>query len=201
MRLFRPSFLAVRIFPDALFREITFEKVLYLTFDDGPDVSSTLTLLETLAKHGVKAVFFCSGKKASENPDLVEKIREEEHIIGNHGFNHLNGFCTGKEKYLNDINKAVPFTSGNLFRPPFGRLRINQYREIKKAFKIVFWDVMPYDFDSRFGSARTLSVLKKQIRPGSVIVLHDSPGSTNPEFLEQFIVFAKGQGYRFETVK
>ena len=201
MRLFRPCFLAVRLFPDALFREKTTEKVLYLTFDDGPDVSSTLALLGILARHKVKAVFFCSGKHSSENPDLLERINEEGHTIGNHGFNHLNGYFTPKQKYLDNIHKAAPVTSRSLFRPPYGRLRISQYKEIRKAFKIVFWDLMAYDFDRRFGSEKTLAVLKKMIRPGSVIVLHDSPRSTVPEFLEQFIEFATGEGYRFEILR
>jgi peptidoglycan/xylan/chitin deacetylase (PgdA/CDA1 family) len=201
MRLFRPCFLAVRLFPDALFREKTTEKVLYLTFDDGPDSSSTLQLLGILDRYKVKAVFFCSGKHSSENPDLIKRIREEGHAIGNHGFNHLDGFFTPKQKYLDNIQKAVPFTSGTLFRPPYGRLRISQYKEIRKAYKIVFWDLMAYDFDSRLGSEKTLAVLKKKIRPGSVIVLHDSHGSAVPEFLEQFIEFSEGSGYRFEILR
>lgn len=200
MRLFRPFFLSAWMFPGSLFREKTGEKVLFLTFDDGPDASSTLPLLETLSKHKIKAVFFCTGKKASENPDLIRSIREEGHVIGNHGFNHISGFWKSKQEYLDDINRAVPFTSGSLFRPPYGRMRINQYLEIRKRFKIVFWDLMPYDFDSNYGSIKTLSVLKKKIRTGSIIVLHDSPRSTNAEFLEQFIAFAKEHGYRFGII-
>lgn len=200
MRLFRPCFIVARLFPDALFRENTTERVLYLTFDDGPDVSSTIPLLRILASHKVKAVFFCSGKRSSENPDLMERIKHEGHVIGNHGFDHLDGVFTTKRNYLDNIQKAAPVTSGKLFRPPYGRLKINQYREIRKTFKIVFWDLMAYDFDRRFGSEKTLTVLKKMIRPGCIIVLHDSPESTVPDFLEEFILFAAGQGYRFETV-
>jgi peptidoglycan/xylan/chitin deacetylase (PgdA/CDA1 family) len=110
MRLFRPCFLAVRLFPGALFREKTGEKVLYLTFDDGPDVITTMPLLNTLAKHKIRAVFFCSGKAASENPDLVNKIKSEGHLIGNHGYNHLDGLFTSKQKYLNDIKSAAEST-------------------------------------------------------------------------------------------
>ena len=197
MRLFRPGLLAVRLFPEALFRKKTTEKILYLTFDDGPDVISTLPLLNILAKHKVRAIFFCSGKAASENPDLVNKIKSDGHIIGNHGYNHLNGLFTSKQKYLSDIKSAAESTSGNIFRPPYGRLRINQYREIKKSYRIIMWDIMPYDFDRKFGSERSLSVLKKMVRPGSVIVLHDTRGSTVLEFLEDFILFATSVGYGF----
>ncbi|MBA4321653.1 MAG: polysaccharide deacetylase family protein [Odoribacter sp.] len=197
MRLFRPCFFTVLLFPEAFFRKKTDEKILFLTFDDGPDVISTISLLNILAKHKVKAVFFCSGKTAFENPDLINKIKAEGHLIGNHCYNHPDGLFTSKQKYLGDVRKAERFTSHSLFRPPYGRLRINQYREIKKTYNIVMWDVMPYDFDRQFGGRRSLDILKKLIRPGSVIVLHDSRQSTIPEFLDEFILFAAGEGYRF----
>ena len=178
MRLFRPWFFTVWLFPEALFREKTTEKVLFLTFDDGPDVMSTLPLLNILARYKVRAVFFCSGNAASENPDLIDKMKAEGHLIGNHGYNHLNGFNTTKKTYLSDIKKAAGFTSDSIFRPPYGRLRVNQYRELIKTYRIIMWDLMPYDFNRKFGSERSLSILEKKIRPGSVIVMHDSPGST-----------------------
>jgi peptidoglycan-N-acetylglucosamine deacetylase len=198
MRLFSPGFLAVKLFPEALFREKTTEKVLYLTFDDGPDVISTVPLLNILSKHNIKAIFFCSGKAASENPELMNRIKSEGHIIGNHGFSHFNGFFTSERKYLTDIKKAAEFTSDTLFRPPYGRLKMNQYLSIKSSFKIIMWDIMPYDFDRGFGSERSLSVLKRKIRPGSIIVLHDNSESTLLEFLNTFIEFAFVSGYRFE---
>jgi peptidoglycan/xylan/chitin deacetylase (PgdA/CDA1 family) len=198
MRLFRPSLLGVRLFREALFREKTTEKVLYLTFDDGPDIGSTLQLLNILAIHRIKALFFCSGRKASDHPGLINKIKSDGHLIGNHGYNHLNGLLTAKQKYLSDIKLAEEFTSGTLFRPPYGRLRVSQYNALIKTYRIIMWDIMPYDFDRRFGSEKSLAVLKKMIRPGSVIVLHDKPESNVQEFLDAFILFAIGKGYRFD---
>jgi peptidoglycan-N-acetylglucosamine deacetylase len=197
MRFFRPCFLAAWLFPKVLFREKTTEKVLFLTFDDGPDVISTVQLLNILAKHKIKAVFFCSGKAASENPDLINKIKSDGHIVGNHGFDHRNGLFRSKQKYLKDVSKASEFTSDSLFRPPFGRLRCNQYRELKNTYRIILWDLMPYDFDREFGSIRTLSVLKKLVRPGSVIVLHDKEKSCAPGILNEFLEYALNEGYRF----
>ncbi len=197
MRFFRPCFLAAWLFPDILFREKTAEKVLYLTFDDGPNILSTPLLLNILAKHSIKAVFFCSGKSASRNPDLIKKIKSEGHIVGNHGYSHLNGLLTSKQKYLTDVRKGSEYTSEKLFRPPYGKLTFPQYLELKKSYRIIFWDIMPFDFDRRFGSDRSLSILKKLVRPGSVIVLHDTESSTLLEFLEDFIVFAVAEGYGF----
>jgi peptidoglycan/xylan/chitin deacetylase (PgdA/CDA1 family) len=198
MRHFRPGFLAVRLFPEALFRGKTTEKVLYLTFDDGPDVISTIPLLKILSKNKVRAVFFCSGKAASENPDLIIRIKSAGHIIGNHGYCHLNGLLTSKRRYLMDIEKAAEFTSDSLFRPPYGKIKINQYRTIKRSYKIIMWDIMLYDFDRTFGGERSLSILKKKICPGAIVVLHDSPQSTVLEFLDTFIEFAYREGYRFD---
>jgi peptidoglycan-N-acetylglucosamine deacetylase len=198
MRLFRPPSLAVRLFPEALFREKTTEKVLYLTFDDGPDEEYTLPILNILEKHGIKALFFCSGKKASEHQDLIKKIKSNGHLIGNHGYNHLNGLLTSNQKYLSDIRLAEEFTSDTYFRPPYGRLKVSQYKILKEMYRIIMWDIMPYDFDRHFGSEKSLAVLKKMIRPGSVIALHDKPESNVQEFLDSFVLFAIGEGYRFD---
>jgi peptidoglycan/xylan/chitin deacetylase (PgdA/CDA1 family) len=200
MRLYRPGFLTRLLYPEALCRVKTSDKVLYLTFDDGPDVRSTIPLMNLLSKNRIKAVFFCSGKAAAENPDLVDKLKSESHIIGNHGFDHLDGFFTSTKKYLDDIKRASLVTSERIMRPPYGHMRFKQYSELKKTFRIIMWDIMPYDFDKKFGSARSLSVTKKLIRPGSIIVFHDRPGSNTLEFIEDFIVFARGEGYKFDVL-
>jgi peptidoglycan-N-acetylglucosamine deacetylase len=200
MRLYRPWVLTKFLYPDALFRVKTSDKVLYLTFDDGPDVGSTIPLINILAKNRIKAVFFCSGKAASENPDLIDKLKSEGHITGNHGFNHLDGFLTSTQKYLDDIKGASSITSDRLLRPPYGHMRIKQYTELKKSFRIIMWDIMPYDFDQKFGRDRSLSVAKKLIRPGSIIVFHDRPDCTVLEFIEDFIVFARDKGYKFDVL-
>jgi peptidoglycan-N-acetylglucosamine deacetylase len=197
MRLFRPCFLTGWLYPDAIFRIKTTEKLLCLTFDDGPDPGSTPHLLDILDKHKIKAIFFCSGNAAVEYPLLIKQITEKNHLIGNHGFNHLNGWKSSLQKYIAEVSDSGPFTSFRLFRPPYGRLRPNQYRKLKGTYKIFFWDVMAYDFDSEFGSLKSLDILKKKIRPGSIIVLHDKVHSAANKILGEFIDFAVKQGYRF----
>jgi len=197
MRLFRPGFIAACLYPEAIFRIETTEKLLCLTFDDGPNPDSTPQILDILDLYNIKAMFFCDGRAAEKYPDLINQITTHGHVIGNHGYNHLNGWKTSTEKYIADIEKAAANTSGSLFRPPYGRLRFGQYRKLKKNYKIVFWDIMPYDFDSSFGSAKSLQILKNKIRPGSVIVLHDNPNSATIKILDEFLVFAVGEGYRF----
>lgn len=200
MRLFRPGFLAGCLYPEALFRIKTTDKVLYLTFDDGPDTVSTPQLLDILARHNIRVIFFCNGNAAEKNPDLMKLINIGGHLIGNHGYSHLDGWRTDSEKYNEDIRKASAFTSGKIFRPPFGRLSLKQKRKLSGSYKIVFWDIMAYDFDADFGGAKCLTVLKRKIRPGSIIVLHDKVSSCATEILEEFIRFARSEGYRFELI-
>lgn len=198
MRLFRPCFFARCLYPDAIFRIKTTEKLLYLTFDDGPDSDSTPQLLDILDLYNIKAQFFCNGRAALKYPDLVNTIKVRGHKAGNHGYGHLNGWLTTTKRYIDDISEAAPYTSYDLFRPPYGRLRFAQYRKLKRNYKIVFWDLMPYDFDISFGSENSLRILKSKIRPGSIIVLHDTPNSNANKILDEFITFSLKEGYRFE---
>jgi peptidoglycan-N-acetylglucosamine deacetylase len=200
MRLFRPGILAGWLFPDALFRIKTTEKILYLTFDDGPDRISTPELLDILVSYNIKGLFFCSGMEAEKHPDLMDRIREEGHLIGNHGHNHIDGWKSSSIKYTDDIARASRFTSDKIFRPPYGRLSLKQYNILKKSYKLIFWDLMAYDFDSTFGSGRSLEILKEKIRPGSIVVLHDTATSCANKILEEFITYAFSSGYRFKIV-
>jgi peptidoglycan/xylan/chitin deacetylase (PgdA/CDA1 family) len=199
MRFFRPLLTSRLLYPDALFRLKTKERKLVLTFDDGPDPASTLPLIGILDKHNVKAIFFCTGSNAEKFPDLVNLIRSKGHTVGNHGFDHLNGWRTSKKHYTENARKSSAFTTGKLFRPPYGIMRLSQYRELKKEFRIVLWDVMPYDFDKRIKAGKFLDILKKKIRPGSVIVLHDSENSSLLSFLDSFLTYSISAGYSFIT--
>jgi peptidoglycan/xylan/chitin deacetylase (PgdA/CDA1 family) len=197
MRFFRPGVLVHRLYPEALFRMSGDEKNLCLTFDDGPDPRSTPKLLKILAQRDIKAIFFCTGEAAEKYPGLISLISDRGHFIGNHGYFHLDGWRTSSCDYIDNVCRAAPFTSARLFRPPYGHLRLAQYRRLRKSYKIIFWDIMPYDFDSCFGSGNSLKTLMRKIRPGAVIVLHDKPYSSAPLFLEEFIDLSAAAGYNF----
>jgi peptidoglycan/xylan/chitin deacetylase (PgdA/CDA1 family) len=200
MRFYRPGFPACCLYPEAIFRVKTNDRILYLSFDDGPDPDSTPVLLGILKKHDIKAIFFCNGGKAEAHPELMKVILESGHVIGNHTYSHADGWRTPTTEYLNDISRASKFTSDKLFRPPYGHLKLRQYRILKKEYRIIFWDLMPYDFDVRFGKEKALYILKKKIRPGSIIVLHDKPSSSAIGFLEEFINYASEARYSFQVI-
>ena len=153
------------------------EKVIYLTFDDGPTPEITEWTLTQLNKHNAKATFFCIGKNITENSEIYAKIIENKHAIGNHTNNHLNGLKTEISVYLENIETCSKHFSKNskLFRPPYGKLTLKQSKKIRsKGYKIVMWDVLSADFDTSISKQKCLDNIIKNTENGSIIVFHDS---------------------------
>lgn len=188
------------IYPEAVYRIKGKGKRLYLTFDDGPDPVSTPAILDILQAHDVHATFFCTGSKVLASPGLFARVAAGGHTIGNHGFSHLNGLTTSIRAYCSDIFRGRDITCSNLFRPPYGRLRVRQYRILERSMRIVFWDLMPYDFDRKLSPEYSYNILLRRIRPGSVIVLHDTDSSSAALYLDRFIQKALEEGYSFGSV-
>lgn len=147
------------------------------TFDDGPDPQVTPWVLDTLAAHGAQATFFCTGRQAERHPALMDRIRREGHAVGHHTWSHADGWRTSTLAWQRDVLRAAGHIGGELFRPPYGHLPLGQTRPLCKRFRVVMWDVMGYDFKpGRSGEACARHVLG-QVRPGSIIVLHDNAKS------------------------
>lgn len=200
IRNFGRPFPAGVIYPDAVYRIEGQGRRLFLTFDDGPDPESTPMILDILRARGVPATFFCTGSRVLAFPGLFARIAAEGHTTGNHGFGHLNGLTTPVRTYCADIFRGRDITCSNLFRPPYGRLRIRQYLILERSMKIVFWDVMPYDFDNRISPEHSGRILRQRIRPGSVIVLHDKCSGSASVFLGSFLDRALDEGWSFGTL-
>lgn len=200
IRNHRRPFPAGVIYPDALYTIGGGGKWLYLTFDDGPDPESTPRILDILKSHDVKATFFCTGSSVLASPGLFARIAAEGHTIGNHGFSHLNGLKTPVRTYCSDVLRGRDITCSNLFRPPYGRLRLRQYRILERTMQIVFWDIMPYDFDQDLPPESSYNILMKRIRPGSVIVLHDKSTSSALHYLDRFLEKSLALGWSFGLV-
>lgn len=152
-------------------------QTVYLTFDDGPHPTATPFVLEQLKKYEAKATFFCIGKNVIEHPEIYQRILEEGHTTGNHTHNHLNGWKTGTDKYMENILEAGKYIDSPLFRPPYGKItpfQINQLKKVSPQSKIIMWDVLSADFDVELtGDACVQNVVFKA-KPGSIIVFHDS---------------------------
>jgi peptidoglycan/xylan/chitin deacetylase (PgdA/CDA1 family) len=197
IRNYGKPFPAGIIYPDAIFRLKSPGKTICLTFDDGPDPVSTPAILDILGHNNITATFFCTGNKVVKSPSLFARIAAEGHAVGNHGFNHLNGLKTTVRTYCSDVLRGRDITCSNLFRPPYGRLRVRQYRILERSMRIVFWDVMPYDFDMTLRPGNSYSILCRRIRHGSIIVLHDTEYSHAHGYLDRFIRSATERGYTF----
>ncbi|MGV6846447.1 MAG: polysaccharide deacetylase family protein [Lutibacter sp.] len=186
------------------------EKVIYLTFDDGPTPQITQWVLQQLKAYNAKATFFCIGKNVKKHPKLFEEIINQNHHIGNHTHDHLNGFHYPNEFYLNEVLKAEEVFKnssenfkGKLFRPPYGKLKLSQGRLLRKnGFKIVMWDVLSGDFDTKITNEKCFENVIKGTNNGSIIVFHDSAKATKkvkyalPRILEYYDYL----GYQFKAI-
>lgn len=155
------------------------DEKLYLTFDDGPNPNNTPFILETLAQFNIEATFFCIGEQIINYPNLFEEIKKQGHQVGNHTFNHLKGWDVSNFTYYKDIIKAETLTKTKLFRPPYGQIKQQQLRTLRKHnFKTFLWDVMPGDFDKKVSKEVCLENAIKHTEAGTNIVFHDNDKSS-----------------------
>ncbi|MBS1627789.1 MAG: polysaccharide deacetylase family protein [Bacteroidetes bacterium] len=181
----------------------TDEKIIYLTFDDGPHEVATPFVLNILKKYNAKATFFCIGKNVQLHPDIYTTIIEEGHSVGNHTFNHLNGWKVSDEIYFNDIKKAADVIQSSLFRPPYGRIKKSQTKILKTNYNIIMWSVLSGDFDIKISPEKCLNNVISNIKNGSVVVFHDSAKAMErlefalPKTLEYF----SNKGYVFKSIQ
>ena len=162
------------IFFKLLWRFSPYKPVVYLTFDDGPNDSTTADILKILEKEKVKGTFFCIGNNVVKNPEVFQEIIDKGHRIGNHSMSHVNGWKVMKNTYLEDIEKADKIIKSNLFRPPYGKLNFRSTSQLKKKFEIVMWDINSGDFDKALSYSQVIENVLKNARNGSIIVLHDN---------------------------
>ncbi len=201
------------LYSEFIWRIPTKEKEIFLTFDDGPIPEITEFVLEELNKYQAKATFFCIGGNIEKYPDIFQQLVNQKHTIGNHTFNHLKGWDTEGDIYVDNFKKCeniiverssffdVRFSEyehltskieKRKFRPPFGRIKRNQAKEISRSHEIVMWDVLTGDYDQSLSKERVLSKTLQYTEQGSIVLFHDSiKASKNmmyalPKFLEHF---------------
>lgn len=152
------------------------EKSVYLTFDDGPTPKVTEQILDILDNYDAKATFFCLGNNAQIYPELVEKIVERGHAIGNHSYNHTRGWLTSTDNYMASAYKAGQFLPHTrLFRPPYGRITISEVRRMgSQGWRVVMWNSISEDYDHRVSPPRCARKVIRHLRAGNIIVFHDS---------------------------
>lgn len=183
-------------------RRSSSSKVIYLTFDDGPVPEVTPLVLNLLDKYNVKATFFCVGENVRNNPELYNEILRRGHRTGNHTFNHVKGFNVPTSEYVANVDKAAEFIDSKLFRPPYGRIKRNQIRNLKSRYEIIMWDLLTFDYNQRIEKETIIKRVKRQSRNGSIVVFHDSLKAKNNmlSVLPLAIEFWNSKGYTFELL-
>ncbi|MDO6388527.1 polysaccharide deacetylase family protein [Pontibacter sp. BT731] len=210
LRLYKTPALLRRLLPGYTWLREVQEKVLYLTFDDGPIPEATPWVLEQLALHGAKATFFAVGDNLVKHRGIAEQILIQGHRLANHTHNHVRGWETSLEHYLENVQQCqmeldqlVPDAAQpKLFRPPYGRITMKQAAALRPDYELVMWDVLTNDYDPSLSPEKCLREAIRCTQSGSIILFHDSLKARRnmqyalPRFLEHFTA----QGYTFQTL-
>ncbi|KAF2335967.1 polysaccharide deacetylase family protein [Flavobacterium ginsenosidimutans] len=182
------------------------EKKIALTFDDGPSIY-TLEVLELLKKYNAKATFFCIGKNIETHPEILQKVIDEGHLVGNHSYSHSKFFdFYNAEKITEELQKTdallEKFTSKkiNFFRPPYGVTTPSIRRALKvTGHKTIGWNIRSLDGGTT-NQELIFNRLIKHISPGGIVLLHDT-GKHSVLVLEQFLQFLQQNNYQVISIE
>ncbi len=202
-----------KIFANHVWEISNTENKIYLTFDDGPIPEITEWVLEELKKYNAKATFFCIGHNIEKHPEIFEKVINDAHSVGNHTFNHLNGWKTSTKEYLENFKLCEDSISNlqskiynlklKLFRPPYGKIKFSQSKKLRQlGYKIIMWDVLSADYDTAISPEKCLENVLQNVSSGSIIVFHDSVKAfPNLEYtLPRALKYWQEKGFVFEKL-
>lgn len=195
---------------NAYYAQDTQEKVLYLTFDCGYENGNTPAILDALKKHNVKAAFFVVGNYLETSPDLVKRMVEEGHIVGNHSYHHPNMSDMGKEEFekeLGELETLYEQTVGTpmekYYRPPQGKYSKSSLKIAKDlGYRTIFWSLAYVDWnqDSQPTHEEAFDKLLKRVHPGAVVLLHNT-SKTNGEIMDELLTKWEEMGYTFRSLE
>ncbi len=177
MYLVKTPWLLKTLYPKLVWNVNHNTRCIYLTFDDGPIPIVTPFVLNILKQYNAKATFFCIGDNVRKHPNIFEQIKNGGHAIGNHTYNHLNGWKTDDKTYLDNFLQADKLLDTKLFRPPYGRIKRSQIKllqEAKPGLKIIMWSVLSADFDINAKPEKCLDNVLNNTENGDIVLFHDS---------------------------
>lgn len=202
MYIIRTPRLIQSLFPLYNWKVNTDEKILYITFDDGPIPGVTPAVLDVLDEYKAKATFFCVGENVKKHPEIFGRVVRRGHAVGSHTYNHVNGWSSDIPSYVSNVRQGATLIKSDLFRPPYGRIRPNQAKMISRHYKIIMWDVLSGDFDRNNTPDTCYQNVVDNASPGSVVVFHDSLKSEQNVLgaLPKVLNYFTSMGYRFEAL-
>jgi peptidoglycan/xylan/chitin deacetylase (PgdA/CDA1 family) len=177
MYLIKTPWLLKKLYPQLTWDINQSHRCIYLTFDDGPIPIVTPFVLNILKQYNAKATFFCIGDNINKHPDIFEQVRTGGHAIGNHTYNHLKGWKTDDNTYLENFLLADKLTDTPLLRPPYGRIKRSQIKLLKEAqpdLNIIMWNVLSGDFDINLKPEKCLDNVLNNTAAGDLVLFHDS---------------------------
>jgi peptidoglycan/xylan/chitin deacetylase (PgdA/CDA1 family) len=177
MYLVKTPWLLKKLYPKLTWHVNNTTRCIYLTFDDGPIPIVTPFVLNILKQYNAKATFFCIGDNVHKHPEIFEQVKSDGHSIGNHTYNHLKGWDTDDQTYLNNFLQADKLLNTTLFRPPYGRMKRSQVKLLKEAkpgLDIIMWSVLSGDFDISLKPEKCLDNVLKNTGSGDIVLFHDS---------------------------
>lgn len=194
----------------AAYMDPTDEKVIYLTFDAGYENGNTPAILEALKKHDASATFFVVGNYLETSPELVKRMVEEGHIVGNHTYHHPDmSKISDKqsfEKELKDLENLYTQVTGQTmkkyYRPPQGKYSENNLKMAQEmGYKTFFWSLAYVDWyqDKQPSKEEAFKKLLGRIHPGAIVLLH-STSDTNGAILDELLTKWEEMGYHFATL-
>lgn len=184
-------------------------KSIYLTFDDGPSPEVTQFVLSELKKVNAQATFFCLGQNVEKFPKLFEEVLDNGHSVGNHTYEHVNGWRTSTQDYLDSVercNRILMKHNGAdtplLFRPPYGRMKYGQKSGLVSQYHIVLWSYMVGDFRADLKREECVVKTLNEVRSGDIVVFHDNMKSfENLKFLlPRMLLYWSNKGFDFSVL-
>ena len=198
-----------RFYPDLLWRVPTRRRVAYLTFDDGPTPELSGHLLDLLARYEAKATFFLVGSRAERDAGLVRATVEGGHAVGNHTYTHPDAWRAPRAQVLRELERTTTLLEEQTqapvrwMRPPYGRFtHAMRSWSLARRQRLTMWDLMPGDFLPGATSGTIYRRVHADVRPGSVIVLHDNPRAApaTPAALADLLADLTADGWSLEAL-
>jgi peptidoglycan/xylan/chitin deacetylase (PgdA/CDA1 family) len=203
------------LIPSCTWRKEGQGKVIYLTFDDGPNPEITAWVMDELKKHQIKATFFCVGDNLRKFPEVAKRLLTEGHHIGNHTMHHIKGWKYNNDDYLEDVENCEKeirkiqeqfenkTAQSRLFRPPYGQIKPSHIKLLReRGYEIIQWSDLSCDYDKHLNCEKSLSALVKNAKSGSIVVFHDSEKAEHQlkQILPSYLEAMLAEGFTFETL-